>query len=292
MKKKIPLLALAAWLAASCPAWGEPVPPLLHYQGSLPDSEAGGAGKRMTFNLYEAADATVPVWGPQHFDNVIVVKGRFGVLLGTTDAQGRSLGDAAGTRERYLGISVDGRELPRQRILTALSSMSPPGQPQTAAVSPATESPSPASQQVPAGTIVAYWSSRAPGGWLPCDGSPVPEGSEFDELRAMTGPRLPDLRGLFLRGLGQNGDTAYRYGGDAARTLGQLQPDGLKSHEHPFDDFTFSENSGVAPGKAWGQAGRSDLDNSPASPFRHATAAAGGEETRPKNAAVYWIIKY
>ena len=154
-------------------------------------------------------------------------------------------------------------------------------------------SPSPSGSDggLPAGAVVALWSVQIPLGWLLCDGSAVPEGSQYDKLRALVNGKLPDLRGVFLRGAGQNGEAAYRYEGDASRAIGSLQLDEFKAHVHAFDDFTFSENNGV-PGKAWGSAGKSDIDNSPGSPFKHETAAAGGGETRPKNAAVNWIIKY
>jgi microcystin-dependent protein len=181
-------------------------------------------------------------------------------------------------KDRYLGITVDGQELrPRSQILPTASTAPPPAH---------------EVGTTPPGSIVAYASERIPDGWLLCDGSSIPEGPAYERLREIfkTG-KLPDLRGVFLRGVGQNADPAFRYSGDASREVLQFQADEFKAHEHRFDDFTFSENSGV-PGKAWGSSGKSDIDNSPGSPFSHLTASSGGAETRPKNAAVYWMIKY
>lgn len=267
---------------------GEPSAPLIHHQGFLtaPDGTPLEGTRKLAFNLYDSLDAATPVWGPQVFDSVILINGRFSVLLGTTDSTGRSLAEATSVKDKYLGITADGQELqPRQRILVSSSAagVEPPGSTETFRNAP--------DNAIPPGTLVAYWSHRIPEGWLLCDGALVPEGPAYDRLRGLIGGNLPDLRGLFLRGIGQNSNPAFRYPGDAARGLSQFQQDEVKSHVHNFEDYTFSANSGTG-GTAWGSAGPSDIDNAPGSPFSHATQAAGGEETRPKNAAVYWIIKY
>ncbi len=99
------------------------VPPLINYQGMLTDAE----GKPMTgtktleFNIYDAAGSGTKIWGPQIFNAVPLISGKFNVILGTTDTAGRSVAEAFGAKERYLGIKVDsGAELvPRQQILSA-----------------------------------------------------------------------------------------------------------------------------------------------------------------------------
>lgn len=146
---------------------------------------------------------------------------------------------------------------------------------------------------VPTGTIMAYWSKTTPDGWLLCDGSKIPDGTVYDSLRKAVGANVPDLRGTFLRGAGQNSNTALRYSGDNTRETGQVQLDTFKSHSHSVDDYTYSEIDGI-----YGNAGRygaraeHDYDNSPVAPFKHDTYTAGDEETRPKNISVNWIIKY
>jgi microcystin-dependent protein len=284
--RALPLLA-GMLLGLTGPVIAEPAAPLIHHQGFLaaPDGGPLQGTRKLAFNLYDSPNAAAPIWGPQVFDGVTLIDGRYAVMLGTTDTAGRSLADAAGAKDQYLGITADGQEIqPRQQILASSAA--------TAAVPPPGPQGAPApSGGVPAGTIAAYWSNQVPDGWLLCDGSLVPEGAQYQRLRGLIGGNLPDLRGLFLRGIGQNSNPAFRYEGDATRTLWQFQQDELKSHAHKFDDYTFSANSG-AGGTAWGSADKSDIDNAPGSPFSHGTAPAGGEETRPKNAAVYWIIKY
>jgi hypothetical protein len=99
------------------------VPPLINYQGMLTDAD----GKPMTgtknleFNIYDAAGSGTKIWGPQIFNAVPLISGKFNVILGTTDTSGRSIAESFGSKERYLGIKVNnGAELvPRQQILSA-----------------------------------------------------------------------------------------------------------------------------------------------------------------------------
>ncbi|WP_045226741.1 phage tail protein [Methyloterricola oryzae] len=289
MKTNLLLLACVSAAVMANRAHAEGPLPIVSYEGLLPQTESPALSKRISFSLYDTQDAQTASWGPQQFDNVAILNGRFNVLLGTTDTSGRPLPDLSGSAPRYLAITVDGRELqPRQRLLAALSGL-PASQTSSTAATP--DRPDPPNPSVPVGSIIAYWNAQAPAGWLPCDGSNIPEGPQYEKLKQLTGQRVPDLRGLFLRGLGQHEQSSYRYPGDVTRRLGEFQLDDFKAHAHPFDDYTFSENTGTA-GNAWGHSGRSDIDNSPGSPFKHTTAIVGGEETRPKNAGVYWIIKY
>ena len=54
---------------------------------------------------------------------------------------------------------------------------------------------------IPLGAIMDYPARAIPNGWLECDGSAIPAGARYDDLRAVLGTtNLPDLRGLFTRG--------------------------------------------------------------------------------------------
>jgi microcystin-dependent protein len=145
------------------------------------------------------------------------------------------------------------------------------------------------------GTISAYGGNTAPTGWLLCDGTAVSQ-TTYADLFAVIGCNfgcsggnfnLPDLRGRFLRGRdgGALRDpdsgtrTAMSTGGNTADNVGSVQVDELKSHTH---------SANWAPGT--GGANGSPLDllrNSISS-----TNATGGNETRPVNAYVNWIVKY
>jgi hypothetical protein len=64
------------------------------------------------------------------------------------------------------------------------------------------------------------------------------------------------------------------------RGIGSVQEDEFKSHSHGYSKFPERENTneGRAEGSYWA-AGRA------------LTEVAGGNETRPKNVTVNWIIK-
>ena len=133
--------------------------------------------------------------------------------------------------------------------------------------------------KVPVGTIVSYWGSSAPEGWLLCDGREVP--SQHDTLRRMVGERTPDLRGQFLRGLDTTGKTDPE---GARRTIGSPQVDILKKHTHKYT---------LATRETAGKSGAGSPDVMAI--HKNTTTEAnddGGEETRPKNIAVNFIIKH
>ncbi len=99
------------------------VPPLINYQGMLTDADGKPmiGTKKLEFNIYDSATGGTIIWGPQIFNTVPLINGKFNVILGTTDTAGRSIVEAFGAKDRYLGIKVDtGAELvPRQQILSA-----------------------------------------------------------------------------------------------------------------------------------------------------------------------------
>ena len=116
------VLAMVFVMMAGAMAQATSVPPLVNYQGMLADADGKPltGTKKVEFNLYDAATGGNKVWGPQVFGSVPLVNGMFNVILGTTDTEGRSIAEAFGGKDRYLGIKVDdGSELaPRQQILS------------------------------------------------------------------------------------------------------------------------------------------------------------------------------
>ena len=137
--------------------------------------------------------------------------------------------------------------------------------------------------RIPTGTIVSYYGDKAPKGWMLCDGSTVP--SDFEELRKVVGERVPDLRGMFLRGANNarsdgNGDA------EIGRAIGSFQNDMIRKHSHSLSLQGAAGNNAFVPrDPAWGY----DDWHGPA---RQATTTEqGGDETRPKNVAVNFIIK-
>lgn len=158
---------------------------------------------------------------------------------------------------------------------------------------------------IPTGTIIAFGGTTIPEGWLVCDGSSLSK-TEFADLYAAiagnwgegtTDFNLPDLRGQFLRGVngGSGNDpdvlsrTSLNVGGNVGDNVGSYQNDELASHDHEIraghtvelNLLTGGPKNKVAPSG-------SSLQSVSAT----TVAASGGNETRPKNAYVNFIIKY
>ena len=196
---------------------------------------------------------------------------------------------------------------------------------------------------VPSGTVIAYagqWQSASrerlkKGGWLLCDGRRVAV-KEYPDLYRAIGTtyggkagqnfRLPDFRGVFLRGL----DLGRKL--DSRRQLGSYQKDSNRSHTHQGNIAAAGTHQHEARTEFSGQHqhlmdaegpqanesfGRRRLSTTTSdSDYRHASDEAGshrhsvrinsagehqhtltiensgGREARPKNYPVVYLIKY
>lgn len=146
-------------------------------------------------------------------------------------------------------------------------------------------------QQVPVGAVFMIFHQTIPTGYLELKGQTVNK-SEYMGLWNLYGPTygassttftLPDMRGAFARGW-DNGK-----GRDTGRIFGSYQEDEIKSHIHnerrndengtpPITDHnTIQGLWSTKPDMA-----TTNLD----------TGATGGVETRPKNIACIFIVKY
>ncbi|MFH1714631.1 MAG: phage tail protein [Elusimicrobiota bacterium] len=170
---------------------------------------------------------------------------------------------------------------------------------------------------MPVGAILAYSSTTAPEGFLYCDGTAVSR-TEYADLFLLvqeiygegdgsTTFNLPDFRGRFLRGVddgsGRDPDVNDRpvmnLGGETNNAVGSVQADEFKGHAHNVyyntqDASPPPDNSGAmtiyglsnsvvyegAQSRTNYQIGKFNLNSS------------GGNETRPENAYVAYIIKY
>lgn len=142
---------------------------------------------------------------------------------------------------------------------------------------------------IPAGTVIAWAGNGVtPTGWLPCNGALLAQAS-YPELFAAinilyniggesgTTFRLPDLRGKFLRAYDDSG--AY----DPGRVYGSYQADSFAAHTHGVkaDNGGFNTNANdIVSGTDRGWV------------YTAQTLPTGGAETRPKNVAMRFIIKY
>lgn len=126
-------------------------------------------------------------------------------------------------------------------------------------------------EQVPIGSIQMWGSSTPPDGWLEMNGQST---SGYPELAKVVGGTLPDLRGEFVRGW-DNGR-----GVDVGRALGSFQLDEFKAHSHSIP--TEPDGSGGSGSVATGPHGAVTTKS---------TNTVGGDETRPRNVALMYIIK-
>lgn len=157
-------------------------------------------------------------------------------------------------------------------------------------------------QNNPTGTILVFAGETLPEGYLWCDGAPYIR-NEYSDLFTAIGVswgagdgsitfNVPDLRGYFLRGMDRDNGTGLANndpdianrtninGTTVGNVVGSYQVDELKSHNHTY----YGAHSSAAYGTLVFTQGQSGLSQ--------AVSTTGGNETRPKNAYVNYIIKY
>jgi microcystin-dependent protein len=172
----------------------------------------------------------------------------------------------------------------------------------------------------PAGTIIAYAGSKESlasletQGWVLCGGRLAENNNPrylnlFRAIGTSWGGdgaskfALPNLQGLFLRGVSENSgndpDAVNRgksrpdlnASGNGGNAVGSMQKDEIRSHSHNYSDAHFAEfNCDSGPDKLQGLSGNWDFDNRRCT-TNQVTASTGGNETRPKNAYVYYLIR-
>jgi microcystin-dependent protein len=138
-------------------------------------------------------------------------------------------------------------------------------------------------------------------GWMLCDGRRLSTQSYlelFSVLGYLYGPpnggdlfQIPDYRGVFLRGFdagaGMDPQASLRQaanGSGTSNTVGSFQCDAFQTHTHNYNVVALSGIS--QQGNTAGTTSTSTATTTPNSP------AAAGPETRPKNIAVNYIIKF
>jgi len=177
-----------------------------------------------------------------------------------------------------------------------------------------------------AGGNTGYDSNGIPTGYKECNGDAISR-SIFDKLFAVIGTtygagdgsstfNLPDLRGRFIRGVNTSNS-----GDDPNRAIGNLQSDDNKSHTHNVNATTTTHNitgqvrkisetyagAGTASG-VFSKLGNQDAPFTPGGPDTSSTGGfsinathnhqintntnSHGSESRPKNIAMMYIIKF
>lgn len=148
---------------------------------------------------------------------------------------------------------------------------------------------------IPAGQIMSAYidPTTPPVGWLHCNGALLSKAVYGRLYRAMglnnTGAsfQIPDLRGEFIRGL-----DAGR-GIDTGRPLGTSQGHQLQNHRHVFN---YADNNAGAGSAILTQSGSGPADTVGVKVSNVITtgvnAANAGAETRPRNVALAFFIKF
>ena len=151
------------------------------------------------------------------------------------------------------------------------------------------------------GLATGEYLGGVPSGWLLCDGRSVPVASYpalFNVIGYIYGGsgsnfNLPDYRGYFLRGqstrTAQDPDRASRTRASSNATTnglleGSIQGQQVQRHRHTWSHRETSQNSGDA-NNAWDTGGGVQGTRT------YNTSNTGGNETRPKNRYVWYIIK-
>lgn len=135
------------------------------------------------------------------------------------------------------------------------------------------------------GSVSAFATDTPPSGYLACNGAAVSRttyselfnliGTTFGNGDGSTTFNLPDLRGEFIRGFDDG------RGIDSSRVFGSFQADEFKSHKHEMGATNDPGTTGN-----FVQSGTSVKDRDALSSY------TGGTETRPRNVALLYCIKY
>jgi microcystin-dependent protein len=156
----------------------------------------------------------------------------------------------------------------------------------------------PGESDLPIGTVVA-WPSDAPlpsKRWMICNGGEAPYSGSDDPIFLALGTRygqaantathvkLPDFQGMFLRGLGSQGDA------HVSRTIGEMQVDAIARHRHSGLGISRHPSGRLASTGTKAATSPHDAtgDNTDNLTGMH---SGGKPETRPVNYAVQWIIR-
>lgn len=142
--------------------------------------------------------------------------------------------------------------------------------------------PPPPPASIPAGTVAFFVTPICPVGWVLADGGPS---GMWPALAAMVGPKLPDLRGEFIRGL------------DAGRGVdkGRLMASSQKQETEKLYALAADKGRGVlgfSQIEAPGWSGNRLLDSFEIKPRDNASSFGigveplGKGETRPRNVAL------
>lgn len=270
------------------------------------------------FTLLPGAQALTPAWQETH----TVLTNEFG-LFSLVIGKGAKSGGSAAT---FADVDFSSAEFWLKVEIKDKGAWQPISETQLLSVPYAEVAGN--AQAAPAGTIMAFAGpkEKVPEGWLLCDGTPLNR-SQFAALYAVIGTawgagdgtatfHIPDLRGLFLRGVsydqpknwddGRNSRSAINPGGNTNNEVGSFQAEAFRSHNHSATCSTsgshthplYTTDDEDGQGSSVTEGDNADSPNhniktDAAGAHQHTISIGmnGGNETRPDNAYVNYIIK-
>lgn len=162
-------------------------------------------------------------------------------------------------------------------------------------------------EAISAGAVLGFAMAAAPTGWLKCNGAAVSRtayaklfaaiGTEYGAGNGSTTFNLPDLRGEFIRGWDDG------RGVDAGRAFGSAQAQQTQAHKHISaigESYTGASFGSSTTKNHRGTNGGIDLDNfleftNDGTTYNGTSPNSNGvigAETRPRNVAMLYCIKY
>jgi hypothetical protein len=304
-------LAVAALLFTASTTYAQ-IPQIIAYQGhvSIGDSSITSASLPISLTLYGSESGSDQVWNTQ--TNVQANKGYYTVLMDFS--RNWQNGEKPFNKQYWLEVLVNGQRMIPRTPFTSTPYSFNSRKADTAAVALALL------RDAPVGTISAYGGDisflkdrESATGWALCDGRKIARADfqvYYDVVRDAYGRSdngdsvyLPDFRGMFLRGVNMSRNDDFkdpdassrveqREGANTGNKVGSIQQDAFATHAHTLSrrprggsgPYAFAmEGAGDWVGAADPQVGTNYLGET--------RTEGGSNETRPVNAAVYWIIK-
>ncbi|MGI9159594.1 MAG: phage tail protein, partial [Saprospiraceae bacterium] len=142
------------------------------------------------------------------------------------------------------------------------------------------------------GSVAMFAMNTPPTGWFKCNGAAISRatyaalfakvGTTFGAGNGSTTFNLPDLRGEFVRGWDDG------RGLDPGRVFGSAQAQSMEAHNHPL----YMQTNGGINNNGSSPYATTLANNNDSSTTSTLTQAGGSGETRPRNIAMLYAIKW
>ena len=158
-----------------------------------------------------------------------------------------------------------------------------------------------ATSSIPVGTVIAWPSASWPAdadNWLECNGQAI-SSAVYPELAALVGSRVPDYRGVFLRGHGSQTSTHYGTVAHSSAGLGELQGDTIREIWGWFPELisqgsTPMNYGAMSYGSPWSTGSHSKYSGNwmkRSADFYASRVTPVSDEVRPVNRSVRYLIR-